>query len=130
MMFPDTVLIMESSFRKDDLMAILDGIEDAVVKLDGQSKYVAMNKAAADTFRRLGQDPQTMIGKSVWEVFPEVKGTIVEWELRKALDDHASIKFEFLYPGDTRWYEIQGYPSQPGAILVFRDITDRKISHK
>ena len=84
MMFPDTVLIMESPFRKDDLMAILDGIEDAVVKLDGQSKYVAMNKAAADTFRRLGQDPQTMIGKSVWEVFPEVKGTIVEWELRGA----------------------------------------------
>ena len=39
MMFPDTVLIMESPFRKDDLMAILDGIEDAVVKLDGQSKY-------------------------------------------------------------------------------------------
>ena len=109
-------------------MAILDGIEDAVVKLDGQSKYVAMNKAAADTFRRLGQDPQIMIGKSVWEVFPDVKDTIVERELRKALEDHTSIKFEFLYPGDERWYEIQGYPSSPGVILVFRDITDRKHS--
>jgi PAS domain S-box-containing protein len=117
---------MESPFRKDDLMAILDGIEDAVVKLDGEAKYVAMNRAAADTFRRLGQDPQKMVGKSVWEMFPEVKGTIVERELRKALDDHASIKFEFLYPGDQRWYEIQGYPSQPGVILVFRDITRRE----
>jgi PAS domain S-box-containing protein len=119
---------MESPFRKDDLMAILDGIEDAVVKLDGQSKYVAMNKAAAGTFRRLGQDPQIMIGKSLWEVFPDVKGTTVEGKLRKALEDHASIKFEFLYPGDKRWYEIQGYPSSPGVILVFRDITDRKNS--
>ena len=130
MIFLDTVLMMESPFRKDDLMAILDGIEDAVVKLDGQSNYLAMNKAAADTFRRLGQDPQTMIGKSVWELFPDVKGSIVERELRKALEDHASIKFEFLYPGDKRWYEIQGYPSQPGAILVFRDITDRKPPSK
>ena len=121
---------MESPFRKDDLMFIIDGIEDGVVKLDGQSKYVAMNKAPADTFRRLGQDPQTMIGKSVWELFPDVKGTIVERELHKALEDHTSIKFEFLYPGDRHWYEIQGYPSQPGAILVFRDITDRKIATK
>jgi PAS domain S-box-containing protein len=117
---------METPFQTKDLMAIIDGIEDAVVKLDGYAKYVAMNRAAADTFRRLGQDPEDMIGKTVWEVFPEVKGTIVERELRKALEDHASIKFEFLYPGDKRWYEIQGYPSQPGAILVFRDITGRK----
>ena len=106
-----------------------NGIEDAVVKLDGQAKYVAMNRSAADTFRRLGQDPQDMIGKTVWELFPDVQGTIVERELRKALEDHTSIKFEFLYPGDEHWYEIQGYPSQPGAILVFRNITDRKTSH-
>ena len=75
-----------------------------------------MNKAAADTFRRLGQDPQTMIGKSVWELFPEVRGTVVERELRKALEDHASIKFEFLYPGDRRSYEIQGYPLARGHL--------------
>jgi hypothetical protein len=57
---------------------------------------VAMNRAAADTFQRLGQDPQKIVGKSVWEMFPEMKGT------------HAPMKFEFLYPGDKRWYEIQG----------------------
>jgi PAS domain S-box-containing protein len=120
------VLIMESPFGKDDLMAMLDSVEDAVVKLDGSAKYVAMNKAAADIFRRLGQDPEAMIGKSVWELFPDVKGTIVERELHKALEDHTSIKFEFLYPGDQHWYDIQGYPSHPGVILVFRDITGRK----
>jgi PAS domain S-box-containing protein len=119
---------MERKFKPDDLMAILDSIEDAVVKLDGQASYIAMNRAAADTFRRLGQDPQNMVGKSVWALFPEVKGTIVERELRQALEDHVSIKFEFLYPGDKHWYEIQGYPSTPGVILVFRDITDRKTA--
>jgi len=69
------VLIMETPFGKDDLMAMLDSVEDAVVKLDGSAKYVAMNKAAADIFRRLGQDPQAMIGKSMWEVFPDLKGS-------------------------------------------------------
>ena len=75
---------------------------------------MAMNRAAADTFQRLGQDPQKIVGKSVWEMFPEMKGT------------HAPMKFEFLYPGDKRWYEIQGYATTPGVILVFRDITDRR----
>jgi len=117
---------MESAFRKDDLMVILEGVEDGVVKLDGQAKYVAMNRAAADMFRRLGLDPQKMIGKSVWDLFPDVKGTLVERQLRQALEDNISIKFEFFYPGDQHWYEGQGYPSQPGVILVFRDITGRK----
>ena len=31
-------LRMKNSFQRDDLMTILDGIEDAVVKLDGQAK--------------------------------------------------------------------------------------------
>ena len=120
------VLIMETPFGKDDLMAMLDSVEDAVVKLDGSAKYVAMNKAAADIFRRLGQDPQAMIGKSMWEVFPDLKGTLAERELDLALKDHVPIKFKFFYPGDQHWYDIQGYPSHPGVILVFRDITGRK----
>jgi PAS domain S-box-containing protein len=117
---------METPFKKDDLMAMLDSVEDAVVKLDAEAKYVAMNTAAADTFSRLGQDPQAMIGKSMWELFPDVKGTIVERQLRLALKDEVSIEFEFLYPGDQHQYKIQGYPSPPGVILVFRDITGRK----
>jgi PAS domain S-box-containing protein len=85
-----------------------------------------MNRAAANIYQRLGQDPQNMIGKSVWELFPDVKGTIVEQQLQRALRDEVPIKFEFLYPGDQHRYEIQGYPSSPGVILAFRDITGRK----
>jgi nitrogen fixation/metabolism regulation signal transduction histidine kinase len=116
---------MEIPFKKDDLMSMLDSIEDAVVKLDGDAKYVAMNRVAADVFRRLGKDSQGMIGKSVWELFPDIQGTIAERQLGSALKDHVAIKFEFLYPGDHHRYEIQGYPSHPGVILVFRDITCR-----
>ena len=50
-------------------MVILDGIDDAVVKLDGQANFAAMNQAAANIYQRLGLDPQHMKGKSVWELF-------------------------------------------------------------
>ena len=119
---------MKSSFERDDLMAILDGIADAVVKLDGQANFVAMNQAAATIYQRLGLNFQNMKGKSVWEVFPELKGTPVERDLRSVLEDHVQVRFEFYYPTDQHWYETKGYPASPGAILVFRDITDKKTS--
>jgi PAS domain S-box-containing protein len=119
---------MQRGFERDDLMAILDGIDDAVVKLDGQAYFVAMNQAAADIYQRLGFDPRSMKGKSVWEVFPDLKGTLVERELRSVIQDHVQVCFEFYYPKDQRWYETKGYPASPGAILVFRDISHKKTS--
>ena len=119
---------MKNTFQSADyLMAILDDISDAVVKLDGKANYVEMNKEAEETFQRLGKDPQSMIGKSVWEVYPEVKGTVVERDILRALEDEVWINYEFFYPGDQHWYQTNGYPSSPGVILVFRDITDRKV---
>jgi PAS domain S-box-containing protein len=117
---------MQRAFQREDLMAILDGIDDAVVKLDGQANFTAMNKAAADIYQRLGLTFDNMKGKSVWELFPELKGTIAERELRLVIEDQRQVSFEFYYPKDQRWYETKGYPASPGTILVFRDITVRK----
>jgi PAS domain S-box-containing protein len=120
---------MQRAFQPDDLMTILDGIDDAVVKLDGQGNFLAMNRAAATIYERLGLDFfRDMKGKSVWDLFPEFKGTLVERELRSVIDHHMQVSFEFYDPKDQRWYEKKGYPAPPGAILVFRDITDKKTS--
>jgi len=119
---------MHRGFERDDLMAILDSIDDAVVKLNAQAQFVAMNQAAMTIYQRLGLDPHDMIGKSVWDVFPDLKGTIVERELRSVIEEHGQISFEFYYPTDQHSYEIKGYPVPPGAVLVFRDITEKKAT--
>ena len=87
-----------------------------------------MNQAAVNIYQRLGLDPQNMKGKSVWEVFPDLKGTVIERELRQVLDDHVQVTYEFYYSRDQHWYETKGYPASPGAILVFRDITAKKAA--
>ena len=85
-----------------------------------------MNQAAADIYQRFGLNFQSMKGKSLWELFPELKGTLVERELRYLIEEHRQVTYEFYYPKDQRWYETKGYPASPGAILVFRDITHKK----
>jgi hypothetical protein len=107
---------MKSAFQRDDLMAILDGIDDAVVKLDGQANFAAMNQAAANIYQRLRLDQQQMKGKSVWELFPDLKGTVVERELRQVIEDHAQITYECFSPQDPRWVRnkgISGFPQEP-----------------
>jgi PAS domain S-box-containing protein len=121
---------MQRAFRPDDLMAILDGVDDAVVKLDEQANFAAMNKAAAEIYQQLGLTFDNMKGKSIWELFPELKGTIVERELRSVIESHTQANFEFFNSKHQRWYETKGYPASPGAILVFRDITARKTASK
>jgi PAS domain-containing protein len=118
---------MKSSFDPHDLMVVLDGIDDAVVKLDGKARFVGMNLAAASIYQRIGLSfLENLKGNSFWEVWPQLKGTFVEKELFRVIDDHVQVSFEFRNPRDQRWYETKGYPSSPGVILVFRDITDEK----
>jgi PAS domain S-box-containing protein len=119
---------MQRAFKPDDLMAILDGVDDAVVKLDGGANFAAMNQVAADIYKRLGLTFENMKGKSVWELFPEVKGTVAERELRSVIEDHRQVSFEYYHRKDQHWYEAKGYPASPGAILVFRDITAKKTT--
>ena len=81
-----------------------EGISDGVVSLNREAKYMSINRAAAEIIRRLNRDPSAIIGQSVWEVFPEVKGTVVEKEIKRALENGVRIEYEFLYPPDHRCY--------------------------
>jgi PAS domain S-box-containing protein len=110
----------------DDLLAILEGISDGVVSLDREAKYLSINKSGKEIIRQLGRTPHDLIGRSVWEVFPEVTGTVVEREIKRALANGVRIEYEFLYPPNQHLYQVQGYPSPEGVILVFRDLTSRE----
>jgi PAS domain-containing protein len=125
---PDDAPKPKLSITTADLMAVLEGVTDGVVRLDRAANYMSINGAAAEIFTRLGRDPDAMIGESVWTVFPDLKGTIVERELRRLLEDDIPIQCEFHYPADKDRYEMQGFPCSPGAILIFRDITHRKTN--
>jgi PAS domain S-box-containing protein len=109
------------------LMHLLRTVSDPVVRLDAKGTYVSMNAAAEETFIRLGHDPIRLIGRAVWDVFPQLIGTATQNDLRRALQDDVPISYEFYYAADDRWYEVRGFPFAPGAVLVFRDITEDKI---
>lgn len=105
------------------LTRTLESITDAFVALDPEWRYVYVNGHAERLLNRRRED---MLGKVIWEVFPELPGSALEHEFRKTTQDSQPRTFEFYHEVALTWYDIQVYPSEYGLSIYFRDITQRR----
>jgi PAS domain S-box-containing protein len=102
---------------------ILESITDGFASLDRQWRYTYVNQEAA---RLVCKTPEELIGKKVWDVFPEAVGSRFYHEYHRALAEQVSIEFEEFYPPLNTWFQIRIYPSFEGISVYYQDITKRK----
>jgi PAS domain S-box-containing protein len=109
------------------IKTIWESMTDAYMTLDPDWRIVYANSAADRIFYQLvGLTPAEFLGKSHWEVFPWMLGTIVEQNYRRAVTDRVAVDFELFYEPTETWFEIHAYPSDVGLGLYFQDINERK----
>ena len=102
---------------------LLESITDAVFALDRQWRHTYVNQRALDYYNMKRAD---LLGRSLWEVFPAMQGTVFESQFRLALREQHSVSFEILAPVMERWLEVHAYPTPQGLAVNFRDISRRK----
>lgn len=102
---------------------ILGSISDAFYALDKNWNFTYFNKEAENL---LGKSSKELIGKNKWEEFPLSAGTQLETIYRRIVKTGVAESFEYYYPGDGSWYEINTYPSQGGVSSYFKNIDDRR----
>lgn len=74
----------------------------------------------------LGITPQDMIGKNVWQLFPNLAGTQL-WDVYHDVMEHRETKSFQSYDADHKtWHELKVFPSQEGIVVLGTDITERK----
>ena len=73
------------------LEAVLESVSDAFYALDATWRYVVFNRAAEEYF---GIARAAVMGRDIWETFPQGKGTPFEAFCRAAMDQGASTSFE------------------------------------
>jgi PAS domain S-box-containing protein len=103
---------------------ILESITDLYYSLDREWRFTDVNK---QTEARFGKSRMELIGKVIWEVFPNAVNSDLYAQLHKALDENVEQHFELpskIVPG--AWFEATAYPSQSGLSVYLRDITERK----
>lgn len=106
-----------------DRIDILESISDAFYGVDENWNFTYFNKEAENLLERKSED---VLGKNIWVEFSPAKGTEIERKYRSVAKTGKTETFEYWYPGDGKWYEINAYPSKGGVSAFFKNIDDRK----
>jgi len=105
------------------LEEILGSISDGFYALDKDWNFTYFNKEAENM---LGMKGEEVLGKRIWERFAGVLGTELETVYRRVAKEGRAKSFEYLYPTNGSWYEINTYPSNGGLSVYFKNIDKRK----
>jgi PAS domain S-box-containing protein len=108
----------------DKINSILESITDLFYSLDREWRFVDMNRHTETRFRKSREE---LIGKVIWEVYPDAVNSPLFTNLHKAMEEMKPVHFELasrIVPGV--WFEAHGYPAPEGLTVYLREITERK----
>jgi PAS domain S-box-containing protein len=105
------------------LTSILENTTDGFFSLSEDWNFTYLNPEAE---RLLGRRRDDLIGKNLWNEFPELLGSPFEDNYRRVLAEQIAVEFEASDALGRVWYEMHAYPSGTGLSVFFRDVTERK----
>jgi two-component system, cell cycle sensor histidine kinase and response regulator CckA len=127
--FQDISELVRARARAEDvetrLTDALESMTDAVLLLDDQWRFVYLNPRAEELLRR---DAHGLLGRVVWEEFPEATETELFTAYRRAVASGApqTVEGEYYAPLET-WFQVKAYPSAQGLAVYFRDVSDEHV---
>jgi PAS domain S-box-containing protein len=107
---------------------ILESIADPFVVQDAEWRFRYINSAAEKVFTTTDHGTsQDLIGKVVWDVYPDIVGTEFEKNMRRAVETRTPVTFEAFYPQVGSWAELHCYPLSDGGLATqWKNTTVRK----
>lgn len=115
----------EISKKTEQIANIFESITDGFIALNENLCYTYANKRIGEM---LGFEPQELIGKCVWEVFPDAIGSETYQAINIALKEQRYVWNEDFFEPLHLWQENHIYPSGTGLSIFIRDITERKYA--
>jgi PAS domain S-box-containing protein len=103
--------------------SVLQSINDVYILFDRDWRYLYVNQAA---IRGIGRPCEEILGRTLWELFPEIVGNEFERHFRHAMYERVVIAFDYYYPSRDTWWENRLYPVPEGLAVFATNITDRK----
>src|SRR5215467_6925556 len=118
-----SVLVSRLRASDDKARRIMASIAEGFFIADRAWKLVYTNHAAAEF---IGTPEREMIGRTIWEVVPEVRDTAVEQRLRWCAENNLPIDFESHSRRRQKWAHVRAYPFADGVCVFIQDVTAAK----
>ena len=117
----------ETQRLAERLGATLDSITDAFITLDRDWRLTYLNPEAE---RVLRQPASALLGRNLWDAFPEARGSAFQTEYEAAVALRETRRLQAPYAPLGVWFDVAAYPSDEGLSIYFRDITAQRASEE
>ena len=109
------------------LNRLLDSTTIGFYQLDPNGNITYWNNAAE---KLLGYNREYVLGKNIWDVFPEAVHSDFYTYIEKASAHKVNVEFtEYFWPIQ-RWFFTNAYPGEDGILVHFRDVTHIKLAQE
>jgi PAS domain S-box-containing protein len=105
--------------------AVLASIGDAFYLLDREWRFTHVNDAAEPLLQTRRDQ---LLGRTLWEAFPGVVGSVFEGPYREAMATGRITSAEAYFEPLGTWFDVRSYPWAGGLMVHFRDIGARKAA--
>jgi len=112
------------------MRAVLESITDGFTVVSSDWTITYLNARAEEIIRPEGRTREDLVGKNLWQEFPELLGTVLEAQFRYAMEQQQTVGFELYYLPRQRWLEVRAYPSAEGLTAYVQDIHQRKLDDR
>jgi PAS domain S-box-containing protein len=108
---------------RTELTAILENSPDGFQLFDHEWRFVYLNPVAE---RIAGRSRADLIGKVLWEEFPEAELQPTAGPLRRAMETRQPESYETFYAPFGRWFGIVAFAHPTGLAMFVRDVTEHR----
>jgi len=109
------------------LVSTLESITDAFFTVDREWRFTYLN---AEAEKLLERDRASLLGRKIWDEFPEVLGSIFQREYERAFAAMHAVTFEEYFAPLSKWFEVRAFPSTDGLAVYFHDVTELRHSRE
>nr|WP_229496213.1 ATP-binding protein [Massilia polaris] len=114
----------------DRMERMLESLTDGFCAVGRDWRISYINARALQLLGPLDKTRDTLVGQVIWEAFPELQGSALDKQCRRAMATHRTQAFEYYYPQLRTWFDLRAYPSPDGLTVYFQDITRRKADEQ
>jgi serine phosphatase RsbU (regulator of sigma subunit) len=111
----------------DLLMHAVEGMERPLFVLDDRWCFSYINPAGARVLDRRVED---LVGRNVWEQFPEAVGGPFEELYRRVRNSGGSGGTEGWFEPLAKWFRADAFLTEAGLVVTYDDVTERRRAEK
>lgn len=108
--------------------SILEHISEAFVSVDARWRFTYVNAQAERIYKKAREH---LLGNSLCQMYPTVRGTEFEREFRRLMVERVEGRVEAPFPHLGGWFDVKVYPSDSGGLaFYFSDVTQRRCAER